>query len=1008
MSMDSGANLGTAYGRVVIDASGVRAGMDEARRAFSAGLSGIGDGLRGVGQQLSGLGSQLTQTFTPFAAGLGVATRSAVNFEESIANIAAVMGRPLSEMQAMSNELQRMGEESRFGPQSVADAMYDVVGGVADASTHMDILTNAIALAEAGNANLGGATNAMISIMNSYGYSADQAAFASDVLTRTVGMGVGTMDQFASALPQVTGLANSMGIRLEDLGASAAYLTTQGNTASQATTQLGAMMSALLNPNERMRAGLQRLGFASGRAAVEQLGLVGAYQALAGEFGQDAIAPMVGSVEALRGVTALASENFTEFSETYVDGIDGATTAAREIQMESAAAQFDLLKSSISGLAIEIGQAMLPVLNDIVGAVRPVIRAITGWVQENPGLARTIGVVVAALGVLGPILIGIGGFVTAVGTAIGGLGAAFGLLFSPIGLIVGAIAGLYAAFQSNLGGIRDLVQPVIDTLSRGFERLVFAIDTFFAYLRDFGLHEAILGIFGEGTMDETMQSTLEGVLVSFGMARDRAIAVVQSLYQATQRVVNTVRGVFETLATFITQIVIPGFQALVSWFVSEGLPAIVNFVIDVALPAIRSFFEWLGTAWETVIRPGLEAMYTWFVVDALPAIAAFITGTVIPAIQSFFQFLANAWAVVAPALVQIANWFLTEAVPAIVAVIRDQLLPLIQTVINTLAGLWAVVAPALAALATWFLQDALPAILNFISGTVIPAIGQFINVLRGIWEVVGPIITFLVDWFITTGLPLALDFINNVAIPIIQTFIGILQDIWNLVSPVIQGLIDWFTTTGWPIIEGVITGVITPAIQGLIDILAGIWSAVSVGINLFRDSLSAVFNFVSTNIIQPVIDLIESIVEVVQRVAGTVGDVVNGISSTVGGAINAVEAASPFRSGTGVLRGIDNTGGFLRDVGRGISGIFRDSGGPGWAGQAYMIGAGAQPELFVPSTNGQFIPNFDRVLSAIAAGSQQQSPLVGSMNVYANSYEEGQAAGRGAWDQIEQLRRAQG
>lgn len=35
----------------------------------------------------------------------------------------------------------------------------------------------------------------------------------------------------------------------------------------------------------------------------------------------------------------------------------------------------------------------------------------------------------------------------------------------------------------------------------------------------------------------------------------------------------------------------------------------------------------------------------------------------------------------------------------------------------------------------------------------------------------------------------------------------------------------------------------------------------------------------------------------------------------------------------------------------------RDSGGSGVAGRPYMIGTGAQPELFVPSTNGAFYPN---------------------------------------------------
>lgn len=39
-----------------------------------------------------------------------------------------------------------------------------------------------------------------------------------------------------------------------------------------------------------------------------------------------------------------------------------------------------------------------------------------------------------------------------------------------------------------------------------------------------------------------------------------------------------------------------------------------------------------------------------------------------------------------------------------------------------------------------------------------------------------------------------------------------------------------------------------------------------------------------------------------------------------------------------------------------------DSGGEGEAGKAYFIGRGAQPEMFVPSTNGRFIPNADRLL----------------------------------------------
>jgi len=42
----------------------------------------------------------------------------------------------------------------------------------------------------------------------------------------------------------------------------------------------------------------------------------------------------------------------------------------------------------------------------------------------------------------------------------------------------------------------------------------------------------------------------------------------------------------------------------------------------------------------------------------------------------------------------------------------------------------------------------------------------------------------------------------------------------------------------------------------------------------------------------------------------------------------------------------------------------KDSGGAGVAGTPYMIGTGAQPEMFIPSTNGTFVPNADKSMGA--------------------------------------------
>jgi TP901 family phage tail tape measure protein len=426
----------------------------------SSVLNKLINNLDNAGTKMTKAGMAMTAATLPLAGALGVSVKSAMDFDEAMTNVGAVLGRSRSDMVELNRQVLAIGAASRAGPQAAAEAFYDIVGGVADASAHMAILESSIQTAEAGSADLGATTGALIAIMNSYGYSADQAAFASDVLTRTVGAGVGTMDQFASALPAVTGLANSMGIAFEDVAAATAYLTTQGNTASQSTTQLGGMMSALLNPSTSMREALEELGFESGRAAVEQLGLVGTYQSLIDTFGIDAIGPLVGQMEAMRGITALTDERFTTFSTNFVSGVEGATTAAQSIQLDSAAAQFDLLKSRMSELGITAGTALLPALNDIVTGLQPVIQGVVDWANKNPQAFQTVMLVAGGAVILGPILAGIGTVLSTVSAVMGAVTTAGGLLSGGFGLLGMAGTGLMTVVGGAGAALTAVLGPI--------------------------------------------------------------------------------------------------------------------------------------------------------------------------------------------------------------------------------------------------------------------------------------------------------------------------------------------------------------------------------------------------------------------------------------------------------------------------------------------------------------------------------------------------------------------
>jgi len=427
---------------------------------FKSGLTSAKSGLSSFGGDLQKAGSNITAISAPLAGLFGVAIKQATDFDEAVTNTGAVLGLTRDEVSSLKLELLEIaGGNVRQGPQAVAESFYDIVGGVADASTHMAILQASIDTATAGNADLQGTTNALISTMNSYGFAADKAGFVSDVLTQIVGKGVGTMDQFASALPQVTGLAASLGIPLEDVGSAMAFLTTKGNSAGQASTQLGAIMSALMKPNADMIAALQEMGFSSGDLAIKQLGLVGAVEAVSRTTtaGEKRMAALLGTNEALRGSVALTGQDFAKFNTDFTTSVDGVTEKAKEIQMGSAAAQFDLLNSQISQMAILAGEALIPALMQIVEQIRPVISDVIRWIGENPELTAQIGLLAGAGVILGGGLFALGTIFTGVSAAVGLVTGAVSLLLSPVGLLIAGIAGIiFAANELYPGGIAKL------------------------------------------------------------------------------------------------------------------------------------------------------------------------------------------------------------------------------------------------------------------------------------------------------------------------------------------------------------------------------------------------------------------------------------------------------------------------------------------------------------------------------------------------------------------------
>ena len=200
-------------------------------------------------------------------------------------------------------------------------------------------------------------------------------------------------------MPQVTGLAASMDVGLENVAMSLAFLTKGGYSARQSATFLKAMMTSLLAPTGKLKVAIEELGYESGEQLLKSEGMLGAYSELYTHL-DGSFAGVITNTEALQGAMALMSDSSRDFFGAYREGLDGATAAGEAIQTQSN--QWERLDSKMKELKITIGNSLAPTIamslldEQIIPGINAVIAF---WVQGDnaSNSLKALGIIAGAI-----------------------------------------------------------------------------------------------------------------------------------------------------------------------------------------------------------------------------------------------------------------------------------------------------------------------------------------------------------------------------------------------------------------------------------------------------------------------------------------------------------------------------------------------------------------------------------------------------------------------------------
>lgn len=358
---------------------------------------------------IDALGKAAVVSGAAILAGFGLAVRGAVQLEREMRNVATISDTVRKDLGGATRAVIEM---SKTVPQSavvLAKGLYDIASSGFAGAEGMVVLKSSAVAASAGLTDTATAARAITAVLNAYGKTASESSRVSDVLFQTVNLGVVTFEELAGVVGDFVGSAAAAGVPIEHASAALATMTLSGISASEAGTSLNRVLQSLIDPSDAMREKLKELGYESGIAAIEQLGLKGTMDLLRESTGGniEELVKLFPEIRAARGALALMAaegENYNRVAKGITDetALLGATQRAYTEQSKSLSFQWDLLTNQAAALGLQIGTALIPVVRSVVGFFSSLVEGISNL----PGPVKTT---LAVLTGLSGILLTVGG-----------------------------------------------------------------------------------------------------------------------------------------------------------------------------------------------------------------------------------------------------------------------------------------------------------------------------------------------------------------------------------------------------------------------------------------------------------------------------------------------------------------------------------------------------------------------------------------------------------------------
>ncbi|HFD5638837.1 TPA: phage tail tape measure protein [Streptococcus pyogenes] len=791
------------------DASGFRAGIQDAKGALESLQSSSGNKLQKISDSFVGVGKALTAGLTlPLAAVGGASLKAFSEYDTALIGVRKTTDISGDALKRFSKQIMRLSREMPNSAVEIAN-LAEVAGQLGirtdEGGKHLINFSKIAAqMGTATNMSSEQAANAMARLANITQMPQTQFHRLGSTIVALGNNLATTESEIADMSLRLAGTGHQIGLTEAQIAGLAAGMSSVGINAEAGGSAFSRVMQKMNTDVLSGGEGLQRFAAVAGKTAEEfaqtwrtnpQEAIVDFVKGLGKEkeSGGDVTETLkdlginsireIDTLARLAGAGDLLAKSFGIANKAWADGT--ALQKEADAASESFANQLKKLKNALFEAGTVIGGQLAPHVGKLAEDIRKVVQAFNDLdpkVQANivnfglflAKIGPAIYIVGKIIGMISKISLAIS-FISklatafkAAGGAIAGFKAIIALTGGPIAWIIAAIMALVGVitylwttnegFRNAITGIWEAIKQVFSTAWEFIQSVWSAAPEFFS-----GIWEQIIStatpmweefVNSMGPLVEAFKNLWNSVVDFFVVLGEQIKPIWEDIKQFFSDTWGIIRGIFELALALLAPIVQVGFE-------------VIQTIISTVWELIKIIIQTAWTIITTIISTAIN-------------IVADILRTVTAIIQGDWQ---GAW----DAIKSIAET-LWNAILTIGQTLFNALKSAIENILNAIQSIWSAVWNAVSSV-TSSIWNAIVSIISNAMSTMQNAVSNGINAVKN---------------FITNGWNSVVGFLCGINLfsagsAIMQSFLSGLKSMWGAITSFVGGIASWIKSHKGPI-----------------------------------------------------------------------------------------------------------------------------------------------------------------------------------------------------------------